>query len=120
MQSYQSYIWLVVWLNLSLRDLTLEMAIDGERVDIPAMERAYSLALTRPTMGESTHGRRIAAISQKLPMVELSLTNFVLDPGFLQYFDAQRLQHLRLHRCGNSEIQLPEAMRGKVTLTVIH
>ena len=119
MQSYQSRIWEVVWLNLYLTDLTLEMEMDGEeRLDNEAIRKGRRYALWKPTLGDYVRGHTTTAIPEKLLVVNLSLTGFVMDRGSLDWFDAQRLRYVRLHRCEGDLDSLPEGLKGMVELTV--
>lgn len=98
MQSFQSYIWLVVWLNPQLTDLTLEMAGEAEPLDMKAIAEAQKYAECKPTMHEVVQGKAKTEVPEKFQIVNLSLTNFaVYDAPFQWFGDA--LQKVELYRC---------------------
>ena len=120
MQSYQWYIWLVVWLNPQLEDLTLVMAGKAEPLDITAMAEAQKYAMCKPTMREVAQGKTRADIPKKFQIVNLSLTNFVIHDAPFQHFSDTKLQRVELHQCKDAGFQLPIIMERSfnVILTV--
>ena len=118
MQSYQSYIWPVVWLNLQLTELTLEMAEYGERLNAEVIATAQRYARSKPTMREVAEGRSMAAIPRRLPIAKLSLTNFAVDAPPFVWFGANTFRQLRLHHCEQIEFCLPNELHGKVEVVV--
>lgn len=120
MQSYQSYIWLVVWLNPQLTDLTLEMAGEAEPLYMNAIAEAHEYAKCKPTMREVVQGKTTTDVFEKFHIVNLSLANFVMHDAPFQWFSESKLQKLELHRCKDAGFQLPTIMeRGfNITLTV--
>ena len=120
MQSYQWNIWLVVWLNPQLTDLTLEMAGEAEPLDIIAIAEAQKYAECKPTMREVAQGKTRAEFPEKFQIVNLSLTNFVMHDAPFEWFDNTKLQRLKLHRCKDAGFQLPIIMERSfnITLTV--
>ena len=67
MQSYQSYIWLVVWLNPQLTDLTLEMEgeAEAEPLGMKAIAEAQKYAECKPTMQEVVQGKAKTKVPEK-------------------------------------------------------
>ncbi|MCJ1456950.1 hypothetical protein MMC28_007316 [Mycoblastus sanguinarius] len=118
MQSYQSYIWLVVWLNPELRELELEMANEGEGLDTKAIGEAQDYAVSKPTMSEVMRGKSTTMVFKKFPLVKLSLTNFVVERAPFSWFSGTRLQEVKLHRCKTTGFRLPDEMRAVVKVTV--
>lgn len=118
MQSYQSYIWLVVWLNPHLTELTLEMMNSGDCLDSRAIDEGWRYAKSKPTMREVSQGKSNGIISKKLPIVSLSLTNFVVDNRPFGWFAGDTMRHLRLHRCNAAGFRLPEELRDRVRMTI--
>lgn len=118
MQSYQSYIWVVVWLNPHLTELTLEMTRSGDCLDSEAIKEGRLYAESKPTMHEVSQGKSNTIISQKLPIVSLSLTNFVMDDPPFQWFAGDTMRHLRLHRCNTADFRLPEELKDRVMMTI--
>lgn len=99
MQSYQTYIWLVVWLNPCLSELTLETSCEGEAMDGAEILKARDYAKCKPTMSEIAQGYTGTTISKEFPITKLSLLNFVLDGSFFGWFDRKRLLEVEIRRC---------------------
>ena len=120
MQSYQSYIWLVVWLNPQLTDLTLEMAGNPEPLDMNAIAEAQKYAMCKPTMREVAQGKTSTEVPRKFQIVRLRLVNFVVQEAPFQWFSDTNLQKVELHRCEDAGFQLPIIkMRGyNISVTV--
>lgn len=120
MQSYQSYIWLVVWLNPQLTDLTLEMAGEAEPLDMKAIAESRGYAMCKPTMREVAHGKTTTEVPKKFQIVKLSLTNFVMHDAPFQWFCDTKLQEVEFRRHKDLEFQLPiiKQRNFKVILTV--
>lgn len=118
MQSYQSYIWLVVWLNPQLTDLTLEMAGKAEPLDIEAIAKAQQYAACKPTMREIAQGKTKTRVPRKFQIVRLRLVNFVVREAPFQWFSDTKLQKVELHRCEDAGFQLPIIMTRSYNITV--
>ncbi|KAL9134206.1 MAG: hypothetical protein Q9175_004611 [Cornicularia normoerica] len=118
MQSYQSYIWLVVWLNPQLTDLTLEMAGEAEPLDTKAIAEAQKYAMCKPTMREVAQGKTRTEVPKKFQLVKLSLTNFVLHDAPFQWFSETKLQKVECHQCKDAEFQMPTIMQRSFVLTL--
>ena len=99
MRSYQPYIWLVVWMNPYLSELTLETASEGEAMDGTEILKARDYAKCKPTMSEIAQGSTRAAIFQKLPITKLSLSNFIVDESFFGWFNRTRLLEVEIRQC---------------------
>ncbi len=99
MQSYQQYIWLVVWMNPYLSELTLETASEGEAMDGTEILKARNYAKCKPTMSEIAQGNTRAALFQKFPITKLSLSNFIVDGSFFGWFNRTRLLEVEIRRC---------------------
>ena len=97
MQSYQPYIWLVLWLNPQLTDLALEMAGQAEPLDVKAIAKAQEYARCKPTMQEVAQGKTKTEVLEKFHIVNLSLTNFVVHDAPFQWFSDVTLQKVELH-----------------------
>lgn len=119
MESYQWYIWLTVWMNQGLTDLTLEMANQGERLSCELIAEAQKYAHSKPTMHELVHGRETSAILKKLPIVQLRLTNFIIDTQPFMFFSGTRLQAIEFCRCQDAGFRLPEEIHENVKVAVI-
>lgn len=117
MQSFQSYIWLVVWLNPQLTDLTLEIAGEAEPLDMKAIAEGQKYAKCKPTMREVVQGRPKAEVPDKFLIVNLSLTNFVVQDAPFQWF-SDTLQKVELYRCKNANFQLPTVMGRSFKIVV--
>ena len=118
MQSYQSYIWLVVWLNPQLTDLALEMAGKAEPLDVKAIAKAQQHAKCKPTMREVAQGKTTTVVLQKFHIINLSLTNFVVYDAPFQWFSDMKLQKVELHRCEDAGFELPSVMERSFNITV--
>lgn len=118
MQSYQSYIWLVVWLNPQLTDLTLEMAGEAEPLDMNTIAKAREHARCRPTMREAVQGKTTTEVLRKFHIVNLSLTNFVVEDAPFQWFSDMKLQRVELHRCKDAGFELPSVMERSFNIIV--
>ncbi|CAF9936067.1 hypothetical protein IMSHALPRED_010449 [Imshaugia aleurites] len=118
MQSYQSYIWLVVWLNPQLTDLTLGMAGEAESLDVKAIAEAQKYAMCKPTMREVAQGKTKAEVPKKFQIVKLSLTNFIIHDAPFRWFSDTKLQKVELHRCKDAGFQLPVVMERGFSITV--
>ena len=118
MQSYQSYIWLVVWLNPQLTDLTLEMAGQAEPLDVKTISEAQKYAKYRPTMREVAQGKTTTEVLNKFRIVNLRLTNFVVHDAPFQYFSDLELRRVELHRCKDAGFELPSVMERSFNITV--
>ena len=118
MESYQSYIWLVVWLNPQLTDLTLEMAGKAEPLDIVAIAETHKYAECKPTMREVAQGKARTEVPEKLQIVNLSLTNFVMHDAPFEWFSNTKLQKVELHRCEDGGFQLPIIMERSFSITL--
>ena len=118
MQSYQWYIWLVVWLNPELVELDLEMVKDGERLDSSTIKETREYARSKPTMREAVRDVQTYVVLKKLPIARLSLTNFVVEMEPFFWFSGTRLEELELRRCNHSGFSLPEKMQASVRVTV--
>ena len=99
MRSYQSYIWLVVWMNPYLSELTLETASEGEAMDDIEIRRARDYAKSKPTMLEVARGDTRATIYHKFPITKLSLSNFVVDGSFFSWFHRTKLLEVEIRGC---------------------
>lgn len=118
MQSYQSYIWLVVWLNPQLTDLALEMAGKAEPLDTNAIAEAQKYARCKPTMREVAQGKTQTEVLNKFHIVNLSLTNFMVHDAPFQWFCDTQLKKVELHRCQDVGFQLPIVMERSFNITV--
>lgn len=99
MRSYQPYIWLVVWMNPCLSELTLETASEGEAMDGTEILKARDYAKCKPTMSEIAQGHTRTTILKKFPITKLSLSNFVVDGSFFRWFNKTRLLEVEIRRC---------------------
>ena len=99
MRSYQPYIWLVVWMNPYLSELTLETANEGEAIDGIEILKARDYAKCKPTMPEVARGDTRATICQKFSITKLSLSNFVVDESFFSWFHRTKLLEVEIRRC---------------------
>ena len=99
MRSYQPYIWLVVWMNPCLSELTLETASEGEAIDSSEILKARAYAKYKPTMSEVARGNTRAKILHRFPISKLSLSNFVVDGSFFGWFNRTRLLEIEIRRC---------------------
>ena len=120
MQSYQSYVWLVVWLNPQLTDLTLEMAGEAEPLDMKTIAEAQKYAMCKPTMRGVAEGKTRTEVPKKFQIVRLRLTRFVIYDAPFQWFSETKLQRVELHRCEDAGFQLPTIMKRSfnIILTV--
>lgn len=118
--NYPSYVWMAIGINPHLEELTLEMTEPGGTIDTEAIKDALEDAESKPSMQEIARGQNKAQVSQKIRIVSLNLTNFVVDNRSLECFSGGTIRHLRLHRCDTSGFSLPEGMRGRVELTITH
>ena len=118
MQSYQSYIWLAVWLNPQLTDLALEMAGEAELLDVEAIAKAQQYAKCKPTMLQFARGKTTTEVLKKLHIVNLSLTNFVVQDAPFQWFSDTKLQKVELHRCKDAGFELPSVMERSFNIIV--
>lgn len=118
MQSYQWYIWLVVWLNPQLTDLVLEMAGKAEPLEVKAIAEAQKYARCKPTMREVAQGKTKTEVLEKLHIVNLSLTNFIVHDAPFQWFSETQLQNVKLHKCQDAGFQLPILMERSFNITV--
>lgn len=119
MQNYQSMLWLVVWLNPQLTDLSLEMAGEAEPLDVEAIVKGQEYAKQRPTMREVVQGKTTTEVLDKFHIVNLSLTNFVVEDAPFQWFSDTTLQKVELHRCKGSGFQMPSIMDRSFNIIVI-
>ena len=99
MRSYQQYIWLVVWMNPCLSELTLETASEGEAMDGTEILKARDYAKCKPTMSEIAEGHTRTTIFEKFPITKLSLSNFIVDGSFFRWFNKTRLLEVEIRRC---------------------
>ena len=99
MRSYQQYIWLVVWMNPCLSELTLETASEGEAMDGTEILKARDYAKCKPTMSEIVEGHTRTTIFEKFPITKLSLSNFIVDGSFFRWFNKTRLLEVEIRRC---------------------
>ena len=99
MQSYQTYIWLVVWMNPCLSELTLETSSEGEAMDGAEILKAREYAKCKPTMSEIAQGHTRTKISKEFPITKLSLLNFIVDGSFFGWFNRKRLLEVEIRRC---------------------
>ena len=113
MRSFQSSIWLVVWLNPKLTSVTLGMANEGERLDCQAIETGREQAAAHRAMrGESEE-------LGKLRISRLGLINFKLDAQSFTFFDAEVLDHVWLRLCQFEDgFEIPRAMQGHVNFSI--
>ena len=118
MQNYQSTLWLVVWLNPHLTDLSLEMAGEAEPLDVEAITKAREYAKQRPTMQEVVQGKTTTEVFDKFHIVNLSLTNFLVEDAAFQWFSDTTLQKVELHRCKDSGFQIPSVMERSFNIIV--
>lgn len=118
MQSYQSYIWLAVWLNPQLTDLALEMAGEAEPLDVDAIAKAQQYAKCKPTMLQSAQGKTTTEVLKKFHIANLSLTNFVVQDAPFQWFSDMKLQKVELHRCKDAGFELPSVMERSFNIIV--
>ena len=99
MQSYQTYIWLVVWMNPCLSELTLETSTEGEAMDGTEILKARDYAKCKPTMSEIAQGHTRTTVLKKFPITKLSLSNFVVDGSFFGWFDRKILLEVEIRGC---------------------
>ena len=99
MRSYQQYIWLVVWMNPCLSELTLETASEGEAMDGTEILKARDYAKYKPSMSEIAEGHTTTTIFEKFPITKLRLSNFIVDGSFFRWFNETRLLEVELRRC---------------------
>ena len=118
MQNYQSMLWLVVWLNPHLTDLSLEMVGEAEALDVEAITKAQEYAKQKPTMREVVQGKTTTEVLDKFHIVNLSLTNFVVEDAAFQWFSDTTLQKVELHRCKDSGSQMPSVMERSFDIIV--
>ena len=118
MQTYQSMLWAVVWLNTQLTDLSLEMAGEAEPLDVEAIAKAREYAKHRPTMREAVQGKTTTEVPEKFNIVNLSLTNFVVEDAPFQWFSDTTLQKVELHRCKDAGFEIPSMMERSFTIIV--
>lgn len=123
MINYQDYIWLVTWLNPTLRTLTLGMAPGPEKcqkLDTEEIEFAREDAKSKPTMRACVAGKTVNEdVGEKLPIAKLSLTNFeVDDSAFGLWFDGNILEELEFIGCKNAGFTLPGEWVEKVKVIV--
>ena len=118
MQSYQAYIWLVVWLNPQLTDLTLEMAGEAEPLDVETIAKAQEHAKCKPTMREVAQGKTTTEVLPKFHIVNLSLTNFVVEDAPFQWFSDAKLQKVELIRCKDAGFEMPSVMERSFNIIV--
>ena len=118
MQNYQSMIWTVVWLNLQLTDLSLEMAGEAEPLDVEAIAEAQEYAKHKPTMREVVQGKTTAEVLERFHIVNLSLTNFVVEDAPFQWFSDTTLQKVELHRCKDAGFEMPSVMERSFNIIV--
>ena len=121
MRSYQRYIWLVVWMNPYLSELTLETSSEGEAMDGTEILKAREYAKCKPTMSEVARGNTRAKIFHKFPMTKLSLSNFVVDGSFFGWLNRTRLLEIEIRRCKvPSDLlegdEIPGLTNAKVTI----
>ncbi len=118
-ESYQQAIWEVVWLNPGLVELTLEMANEPEHISIEKIESGRQMACVRPPPTQrAARDVPTAGIPGKLPIVNLSLTNFIIgSPAFI-WFDQRKLREIEFKNCIDAGFRLPENMNGKMTVVV--
>lgn len=118
MQSYQSYIWLVVWLNPQLEDLSLEMAGEAEPLGVDTIIKAREHARCKPTMREVAQGKTTTEVLGKFHIVNLSLTNFVVEDEPFQFFSDVKLRRVELNRCKDAGFELPSVMERSFNIVV--
>ena len=118
MQNYQSMFWPVVWLNPQLTDLSLEMAGEAEPLDVEAIAKAQGYAKHRPTMREVVQGKTTTEVLARFQIVNLSLTNFVVENTPFRWFSGTTLQKVELHRCKDAGFQMPSVMEGSFNIIV--
>ena len=118
MQSYQSYIWEVVWLNPQLNELTMGMEVEDERLDCNVVEKARQYAQSRPTVARYQEKKATNNVPEKLPIVKLSLYRFQLDNTSFRWFDETRFRELRLFNCMGVEIDLPEEIARNINVSI--
>lgn len=118
MRSYQPYIWLVVWLNPQLTDLTLAMAGGAQPLCQTAIAQARKVAKCKPSMREVAQGKTKTEIPRKFQLVTLSLTNFAVHDAPFRWFSEMKLQKLELHHCEDNGFQLPMIMQRSFNVTV--
>ena len=118
MQNYQSMLWPVVWLNPQLTDLSLEMAGEAEPFDVEAIAKAREYAKHKPTMREVVQGKTTAELLQKFHIINLSLTNFVVEDAPFHWFSDTTLQKVELHRCKDAGFEMPSVMERSFNIIV--
>ena len=118
MQNYQSMLWPVVWLNPQLTDLSLEMAGEAEPFDMEAIAKAREYAKHKPTMREVVQGKTTAEVLEKFHIINLSLTNFVVEDAPFQWFSDTTLQKVELHRCKDAGFEMPSVMERRFNIIV--
>lgn len=119
--SYQSNMWPAVWLNLELKELTLEMANGGEPINTEEIVKARRHAKSRPSMREIL-GKTEAAIPDQFSIAKLILTNFTVDVVFFLCFDPVKLQEVefRWFKLARDLLRRIEALRlGRTKVTIL-
>lgn len=120
MHDYPVYVWMAIGINPHLTELTLEMTRPGGIINTDAIKEALADAESKPSMQEIAREQNKVKVSQKIRIMSLSLTNFVVDNRSLECFSGDTIRHLSLHRCDTSGFSLPEGMKGRVELTITH
>ena len=119
MQTYQSQIWQCVWLNPHLHSLTLSMSVDGERLSSEEIRVARLFADFHPDMRQACHGHSRANVPEKMSVVKLCLTNFIVGAKPFMWFDGRKLTEIRLVRCKDAGFRLlGEDWRTTTVITV--
>ena len=118
MQNYQSMLWPVVWLNPQLTDLSLETVGEAESLDVEAIVKAQEYAKHKPTMREVVQGKTTTEVLKKFQIVNLSLTNFVVEDKVFQWFSDTTLQKVELHRCKDAGFEMPSVMERRFNIIV--
>ena len=118
MQNYQSMLWPVVWLNPQLTDLSLETVGEAESLDVEAIVKAQEYAKHKPTMREVVQGKTTTEVLKKFQIVNLSLTNFVVEDKAFRWFSDTTLQKVELHRCKDAGFEMPSVMERRFNIIV--
>ena len=106
MQTYQCQIWQCVWLNPHLHTLILSMSVDGEKLSSEEIRVARLFADVQPSMRQACAGYRRVFMPEKLSIVKLSLTNFIINAKPFDWFDGRKLEEIRFVRCLDAGFRL--------------
>ena len=105
-RSYQSQIWQCVWLNPHLHSLILSMSIDGEIFSFEKIRVARLYADLHLSMRQTSHVHQRACVPEKLSVVKLELTNFIIGSKPFEWFDGRKLKEVRFVECTDAGFRL--------------